>query len=274
MLTPVAYGPCHPLLRLALAGTLMAVLASGCGSSPVPMPRRMVADPVTLPRGMDSLSFAATQDFGNVEADMIYESGIPRFGWAHGLSDRMTLTNLTWLSYAIREELDRGTGEGRAPFALAVSGGLLGVGLSSVQGFIAVPGVGITAIARQGRLRVAGSQTIASSLSAVAVLPSSRTQVDGMLQIVDRVALGIRVSVSYRPPLFDPLGTLRTSLGLRGEVRPRHWISLHLESTVVRSAIWEESGSEPLPPDAPIPPPPPRNVDWYYPIWLGAAFHW
>lgn len=269
----MAYGPFHPLSQV-LAGALMAVLASGCGSSPVPMPRRMVADPITLPEGMDSLSFAATRDFGDVEPDMVYASGIPRFGWAHGLSDRMTLTNLTWLSYAIREQLDRATGEGRAPFALAVSGGLQGVGFSSVESFIATPGIGVTAIARQDRLRVAGSQTIACQISSLRVVPFSMTHVDGMLEIVDRVALGMRVSARYRPPLGEPLSTLRTSLGLRGVFRPRHWISLHLESTVVRSAAWEDSGSEPLPPDAPIPPPRPRNVDWYYPIWLGAAVHW
>jgi hypothetical protein len=161
----------------------------------------MVADPITLPEEMDSLSFAATQDVGKGEPEMVHESDILRFGWAHGLSDRVTLTNLTWVSDAIREELDRVTGEGRAPFALAVSGGLWGFGFSSVESFIVTPGIGVTAIARQDRLRVAGSQTIACQLSGLRQVPFSVTEFDGMLQIVDRVALGMRVSAWYRSPL-------------------------------------------------------------------------
>lgn len=257
---------------LALVGALLAALATGCGSSVAPMPRRMVADPITLPEGMDSLSGAVAQEGVSLQQERLYSFGIPKLGWAHGITDRWTLTNLTWLSYALREEIDRGTGEGRAPFALAVSGGVLGVGFSSVESIIATPGAGVTAIARQGRFRVAGSQTIATLISYLRFVPFSVTHVDGMLQIVDGVALGLRASASYVPPLDDS-SSLRTSLGLRGVARPWHWLSLHVESMAVRTARWTDAPGDPPSPDGPLVPEP-RNVHWDYPIWLGAAFHW
>lgn len=257
----------------ALTATLAAMLASGCGSSLVPKPTRMVADPITLPQGRDSLSLAVASRGRNVETATIDEPSTPGFGWAHGLSDRLTLTNLTWLSYAVIEDLDRETGEGRAPFALAVNGGLLGVGFSSVESFITIPGVGVTAIARHDRLRVAASQTIAFQLSFLRVTPLSVTHIDGLLQIVDRVALGIRASANYHAARLNSLSRLRTTLGLRVAVRPADWVSIYVESTVVRSAEWTEANDPPLTPDAPLPPPD-HYVQWRYPVWLGAALHW
>jgi hypothetical protein len=252
---------------------LLALLASGCVTNSVPMPTRMVADPVTLPQEMGTLSFAVAGRGREIEIGPIDAISFQRIAWAFGISDNMALTNLTWLSYAVIEDRDRETGEGRAPFALALNGGLLGVGFSSVESFIATPGVGVTAIARTGRLRFAAHQTFASQVSALRVTPFSVTDVDGMLQIADRVALGIRASASFHVAPRDSEYALETTLGLRAAVRPRHWVSLHLEGTVVRSAEWTDPSDTPPRPDSP-PPPPSHTVQWSYPVWLGAAVHW
>ncbi|WP_152629546.1 hypothetical protein [Haliangium ochraceum] len=116
------------------------------------MPRRMVADPITPPASMEQISLSVSDDVGLGRRLNL----APGLSWTHGLTDRLALLFPTVLRYAVIEELERTSGEGRAPFALAIHGGLFRFGFSSVEPVIAAPGAGVSAWWRRDRVRLAG----------------------------------------------------------------------------------------------------------------------
>ncbi|MEA2698060.1 MAG: hypothetical protein QOI66_2331 [Myxococcales bacterium] len=148
-------------MRLAvilILGCAVFSVGGGCGAPSRRLTVRQVNDPIVNPRGLVTLGGGAT-----LERD---GSG-QRSSWLHqlffryGITDRLELTGLglgfAFLDDAPPTTLTTAPPKARPPLALAVRGGLDGIGDSSVDGLFLYPSVVLTARKHLGgRVRVGG----------------------------------------------------------------------------------------------------------------------
>jgi hypothetical protein len=136
------------------------LLVAACGAPSRQLPRRIVDDPVTPPKGMLQVHALAgvRVDPGAARSRGYILPGTIRYG----ITDRLAVENLT-LRYALLDDApaayaSTGAAAARAPLSLSVWGGLSGVGWQRGAGFGFAPGAG-AALGRRvhRRLRVRAS---------------------------------------------------------------------------------------------------------------------
>jgi hypothetical protein len=119
------------IFLLALAATV------GCGTPSRQLTTRIVDDPMVFPRRM--LSMSVQGEVGQQPRPQFFWSVIP--GVQYGLSDRLELDDLLSVRWAVLDDAPQSPDSDRRRdrLSLAVRGGVQGVGVSSLSGFIVLP---------------------------------------------------------------------------------------------------------------------------------------
>jgi hypothetical protein len=267
---------------------LGAAVLAACAAPSRHLSRRVVNDPIVLPRRMASVSIAASETW--YPREHTSAGGLtPTF--AVGLTDRLEYEGLLGLRYAL---LDDAPGGPRAPAALslAIEAVVLGVGYSSEQGWIAYPTVGIRAqkhVADRWNLLLAADWSAAWFERPLAATPatdpllgpvpgSNRSVVEVDLratrQLGERFALSLGVSPFQEQNCLSPLCAWTNrgaGAALIAWFRPVDWLTLGLGPNAgirYRPLVLPQ----PLDPEAPVRTPP-RSVSWLGGYGV-AVFYW
>ncbi len=273
--------PGNGLWRLWVLATIAACAAPSRRLTP-----RQIEDPITLPRGMASASLSVEPaHYWPTGANALY--GVPAFRF--GITDRLQLGLLS-LGYAFLDDSPAGATPA-APFSLALQGGVLGLGYSSIDGTIVFPILALrTAKHLDSRWRFdAGASWVGNWASGSSVAPAFNpgtlaysgrpsSLIDGDASATRQVA--DRIAVTVRGYIGETRGCLSTLCGWRNRtvqgsislsLRPWHWMTVGISASV---GLRRRSPSFMPPPDPDDPPAVLPNPV----LWLAgggwATFYW
>jgi hypothetical protein len=232
------------LALVALAG------AAACATPSRRLPTRLVDDPITLPRRMISVSAGVRTTPANEwrEGQMQTLGGV-----RYGVTDRITLEGPLVLDVALLDDAPvqsaaTGLRAAEAPIALALHGGLAGVGYSSWDGTILQPALGF---------RIARHLGERSRLHLTSTWYGSHSErwndcwlygvLGYTLQVTERVAVSLSLFDDWNLDTFLPSRRwIRHGLGVGPGVgiRPLHWLTVGADVRVER--IWRARQEIPL----------------------------
>jgi hypothetical protein len=279
-----AAGPGKVVGMLAVAGNRVARLAVvlvalapwACGTPPRRLPARVVDDPITLPRRMMEVAVSTSgtlRDRHNRRNGNVY----PAINY--GLTDRLELVEFLALRYALLDDAPpasaaTGIRSGGAPLALAVEGGLAGLGFSSAEALIVFPQVGLSlSKGLSDRIRVGGRTGARAAVSSRRHETTWRASTYVLVQTTERLALDVDLGVWSAFSGLTPSSRWKERevwLGPGLAYRPWHWFTLGLDLNI----IWgfERMQRIELTPDMPLPGPPPNRPE----LWglLTTTFTW
>jgi hypothetical protein len=272
-------GPCPPRsCSRAWAVALLVVVVGACATPARRLPSREVDDPITLPARVFELGVGAmvtpSDEYGATD-------GEPLIPVRYGITDRVTLLGLLAVEVALLDDApvaSAATGERAAtsPLGLSLTGGLVGLGYSSIEGMIVQPVFGVRAVKHVSRsLRLQSNVYWIGRFGRLhdeAVLAAS---VGATLQLVDRLALTLDAGDRVNVDTFLPSGDWERNVVFAGpslEYRPWHWVTGGLGARV-EATRRPRATFEPVAPDDPRPGMPRRQP---VSIWLGAwlNFYW
>jgi hypothetical protein len=269
--------PC-PSPTCARAWALVVLLAGGCATPVRRLPSRQVDDPITLPARVFELGVGATvtpsNEYGETE-------GEPIIPLRYGITDRLTLLGGLALEFALLDDApvaSAATGEKAATsrFGLSLTGGLVGLGYSSIEGLIVQPVFGVGAVKHVSpSLRLHSAVYWIGRFGRLSDESVVSASVGATLQLVDRLALtlsaGDKVNVETWLPSGD-WGRNVVFVGSSLEYRPWHWVTAGLGGRV-ESTQRPRTTLEPVAPGDPRPRSPRRRP---VSLWFGASltFYW
>jgi hypothetical protein len=264
----------------------------GCATPSRHLTTRVVEDPLVLPRGLFAASVPVSATKYSTRDDLHWTWNLT---YRYGITDRLELSNFA-LRYAFLDDAPAYTdgapdGRRRGPLSLSVRGGVEGIGYSSIEGLIVLPTLSLFA-----RKHIGGRAFIWASAGADAGWttssatlfpdryssslwprrPYSRVAVSvgGVIQVVDRVALGAGGGVNqiHACAVFDCGWAARGASGFAGPtVRPWRWLELRLSGEV---GARERSAVDPvIDPSTMMFTLPPDHV-WWWSVTGSATFYW
>jgi hypothetical protein len=221
----------------------------GCGTPSRHLTTRIVDDPMVLPRRM--LSMGLTGQVAERPRPQVVSSFSASLDY--GVGKRLELDGLTSLRWAILDDAPAPADADRRPdrLSLAVRGGAVGIGSSSLEGFTVLPIASVEVrkhVGAQARVSLAGTWQgrwvehpvgwledpylddlfpIGSRMS------STELAADVLRQVGDHVALGVGASVHQLQRCTVPSCAWRArggELWLGPHVRPWRWLTLSVHA--------------------------------------------
>jgi hypothetical protein len=266
------------LKRFLYTACSLALAAAGCATPVRRLPSRQVDDPITLPARVFELGVGASVTPSNEYGET---DGAPIIPLRYGITDRLTLLGLTAVEFALLDDApvaSAATGERAATsrLGLSLTGGLVGLGYSTIEGLIVQPVVGVGAVKHVSpSLRLHSAVHWIGRFGRLSDESFVSASVGATRQLVDRLALtltaGDRVNVQTALPSGD-WGRNVVFTGASLDYRPWHWVTAGLSGRV-ESTQRPPATLEPVPPDEPVP-----RIARRRPVslWFGASatFYW
>jgi hypothetical protein len=236
--------------------TIAAIAVGACATPARRLPPRVVDDPVTLPARMMVVN---VQTSGTLRNRQEQRDGTLYPSINYGLTDRLQLVDFFSLKYALLDDApsewaSTGSKATGAPLSMGITGGLLGLGYSTGEGWIAVPRVAVDVSKRLGeRVRVGAYTAARATVSDRRQQSSLVGNVGVVVQTTERVAVDMDLTDVVDFNDFLPSSDWKEhyfSLGPGLSYRPWHWFTLGLDL----SLVWVRSAPvrlEPTP-DMPI----------------------